>query len=548
MFHLGESAIDMCMEDTPPIQPSIVVLCRTTVFCLTTGGTVRWQIRLECVASAMMVYNTKKESPSIRLCVATTTNTLLIFLDNRLLWNCQTDFLPIAVNLSSYSAVYQNVLSLLSVDGRISIGYLGTEPNLYKVPIDNRFIDYKAKIQEMRNLEARIKDSGAAGSYHKSTFALKYTIGELDKATVEHDVNGEVPVCSISLRFEGTNGTQAVHINVRSTFSTSSKQIVISRPTDSTTVPIVFYVGSLIPTSTIVYLSAHCSGTQLSAFTTLRLPFSLLFCETSPDRNAKYKLTIDSDHPCIGLNNIFTEFQTENPSAIGFQVHSHSASISIFTANKTNRYRIQTDYPSLLFVVVSELVDRLKRAQNGVILHANTPLEYITPKLDDFIEVGIIYLEAKAKSERLQLEKRTREVRSIQALLLSKTKNTKPEPLDHIDLLFNNAHEQLLEAVNQLALTRERKKDAEEELTSLFDLLALVLEMDNMDTTLNGHIMSNTQQSLRDRLSWASRVSDDPSRMIAVLCQHTQKTLSQIREEDEKEDDFDAIHTQDIKL
>ncbi|KAK6024513.1 hypothetical protein OSTOST_09681 [Ostertagia ostertagi] len=53
--------IDMAMEDTPPIQPSIICLCRYTVYCLTTGGTVRWQIRLERVGTALMVYNTGSE-------------------------------------------------------------------------------------------------------------------------------------------------------------------------------------------------------------------------------------------------------------------------------------------------------------------------------------------------------------------------------------------------------------------------------------------------------------------------------------------------------
>ncbi|KIH47609.1 hypothetical protein ANCDUO_22328 [Ancylostoma duodenale] len=60
-FHLGDTCIDMAMEDTPPIQPSIICLCRYTVYCLTTGGTVRWQIRLEQVGTALMVYNVGSE-------------------------------------------------------------------------------------------------------------------------------------------------------------------------------------------------------------------------------------------------------------------------------------------------------------------------------------------------------------------------------------------------------------------------------------------------------------------------------------------------------
>ncbi|VDO10652.1 unnamed protein product [Haemonchus placei] len=181
---MGDTCVDMAMEDTPPIQPSIICLCRYTVYCLTTGGTVRWQIRLERVGTALMVYSTGKETLSIRLCVTTSSNSLLVFMDNKLMWNSQTEDTIVAIKLSSYSSTYQSVLSMLSVSGRVSIGYLGTEPNLYKVPIDNRFIDFKAKIQEMRTIEASLKDTGNVGVENKTVFTMKAVPGELEKGAV----------------------------------------------------------------------------------------------------------------------------------------------------------------------------------------------------------------------------------------------------------------------------------------------------------------------------------------------------------------------------
>ncbi|KAK6049423.1 hypothetical protein COOONC_13072 [Cooperia oncophora] len=91
-----------------------------------------------------------------------------------------------------------------------------------------------------------------------------------------------------------------------------------------------------MPTSTTVYLAAHCSGTQATAFASVRLPFAMMFAETSPERNASYKLTLDSDMPCLALNTLFSEFQTENPSSIGFRVHGHDATVSVFAANKSS--------------------------------------------------------------------------------------------------------------------------------------------------------------------------------------------------------------------
>ncbi|VDP34948.1 unnamed protein product [Heligmosomoides polygyrus] len=89
--------------------------------------------------------------------------------------------LPVGVS------IYSSVLSTLSVQGRVCIGYLGTEPNLYKVPVDNRFIDFKGKIQEIRDIEASIKDTGAIGAERKSSLALKTTLAEPEPATIDHD-------------------------------------------------------------------------------------------------------------------------------------------------------------------------------------------------------------------------------------------------------------------------------------------------------------------------------------------------------------------------
>ncbi|EPB67773.1 hypothetical protein ANCCEY_13130, partial [Ancylostoma ceylanicum] len=407
-FHLGDTCIDMAMEDTPPIQPSIICLCRYTVYCLTTGGTVRWQIRLEQVGTALMVYNVGKETLSVRLCVATSSNTLLVFLDNKLMWNSQTEDTVVSLKLSTFNSTYQNVLSMLSTEGRVSIGYLGTEPNLYKVPVDNRFIDFKTKIQEMRDIEASIKDSGSVGLEKKSALTMKCTAGELEKSTIEHDAKQGAPICPVMVTLQGIEGADQVKINIRSTLHTTSKQFAVDHPEGTETVKIPFFVGDNMPTSTTVHLAAHCSGTQATAVTSFRVPFAVMFTETSPERNATHKLTLDSDQSCVPLNTLFH-----------------------------GRYRIQTDHLQLLNVVVTELVERLRVAQHGVQLHANIPMGYITSKLEELIE-----LESKGSIQEKVIGDRSREMRAIEALILSKTRNTKPETFEHIDLLYNEAHEQ----------------------------------------------------------------------------------------------------------
>ncbi|WKX89031.1 hypothetical protein Q1695_008576 [Nippostrongylus brasiliensis] len=541
-FNLGDTCVDMAMEDTPTIQASIVCLCRYNVFCLTTGGTVRWQIRLERVGTALMVYNGGKETLSIRLCVATTSNNLLVFMDNKLMWNSQTEGTVVAIRLSNYNSVCQSVLSMLTTDGRVAIGYLGTEPNLYKVPVDNRFIDFKAKIQEMRSIEASIKDPG--GITNKTSIVMRAIPGELEKASIEHDVKQGVPVCPLAVSFQGADPLSSIRVNVRSTMRTTSQQFILEKPDDSSVLKIYFYVADHMPISPTVHLSAHCSLSQATSFASVRLPFAAMFTETSPERNASYKLTLESDQPCLPLNVLFHEFQTEKPTSVGFRVHGFDATVSTFTANKSNRYRIQTDHLQLLCVVVTELVERLRQQQPTIQLHAQIPMSYVNSKLEELIE-----LETKSEAEKKVIGERSREMRAIEALILNKTRNTKLEGFEHIDLLYSEAHEQMFATLDELTSIRNRMQEVQLTLASLLDLIALLMRLDGSETAINSAFITDTTQTIEDRLSWAANVNGDPSRAVAVLCQHIEKDLPEIKEENEaEEDDFDTFQTGDIKL
>ncbi|VDM65715.1 unnamed protein product [Strongylus vulgaris] len=228
---------------------------------------------------------------------------------------------------------------MLSAAGRLSIGYLGTEPNLYKVSMDNRFIDFKVKIQEMREIEASIKDSGNMGLEKKGgALIMNCSAGELEKATIEHEARQGAPICPLTMTFHGMEGVDSVKINIRSTLQSTSKQIVIDNPGTMESVKIPFFIGELMPSSTAVHFAAHCLGTQVTTINTTNIPFTTMFTETSTERNAYFKLTLDSDHTCVPLNALFQEFQTENPASIGFRVHGFDATVSVFTAHKSSRF------------------------------------------------------------------------------------------------------------------------------------------------------------------------------------------------------------------
>lgn len=59
-MNLGDTPIDIAVMGVVPVQPSILVLCKRALFCATHGGTLRYTIRLQCVAQCLMVYKISK--------------------------------------------------------------------------------------------------------------------------------------------------------------------------------------------------------------------------------------------------------------------------------------------------------------------------------------------------------------------------------------------------------------------------------------------------------------------------------------------------------
>ncbi|VDM84158.1 unnamed protein product [Strongylus vulgaris] len=109
---------------------------------------------------------------------------------------------------------------------------------------------------------------------------------------------------------------------------------------------------------------------------------------------------------------------------------------------------------------------------------------------------------------------RSQELRAVEALILSKTRNTKSEMFEHIDLLYGEAHDevdpdlviskqknkrtellfQLFAAIDELTSIRTQIREAHVTLASLFDLVSFLLRLDGAETALDGNFITDTSQ------------------------------------------------------
>jgi hypothetical protein len=104
-----------------------------------------------------------------------------------MIWSAQLEVIPVSLTLGNFGGNFIGMITVLSDECKVIIGYLGTEPSLFRMPItESRFIDFDKRRQEMEQWEQRIKQSSkengpVVGS--KMSFELTAKI-EMDVASV----------------------------------------------------------------------------------------------------------------------------------------------------------------------------------------------------------------------------------------------------------------------------------------------------------------------------------------------------------------------------
>uniref|UniRef100_A0A9J2P4A1 Protein PTHB1 n=1 Tax=Ascaris lumbricoides TaxID=6252 RepID=A0A9J2P4A1_ASCLU len=378
-FNLGDWPLSIAVIDTAPVQPSIVVLCKRVLLCFTHGGTLRFSVRLQCIATALLVYNSTSDA-YIQLCIATTTNTLLFYTDNILIWAAQLAVEPMQLNLCSFGTIYRSMIAILS-ERRLSVSYLGTEPSLFRLPASQtRFIDFHERQAEFMHLESAIRkkpSDALSGVTTRSALQFECTFTGLDEKSMARDVSEEVPSLTVDISITSQLQLNDVRLLCRTQFFSEQKYFVI---------------GNIRELS-----SAE-----------IKLPLVLMCRVTGTQRNVQYKLTFESSETALEVGELMPE-----------------------------RYRIQSDSLDILYVFAEELISRVKSKQPEVSLSCPAPLDHILQRLHVYIE-----LERKRVNEESELERACIQLRGAQAAILAKLRAPRPASVSHIDALMQYSHAQ----------------------------------------------------------------------------------------------------------
>ncbi|VDN94925.1 unnamed protein product [Brugia pahangi] len=542
-FNLGDYPLDLEVINTSLVQPSIIILCKRTLFCLTHGGTLRFTYRLQCVATSLLVYDFTDDA-YIKLCISTATHMLLFLKDTILIWAAQLLQNAIQIRLCTFSSVYRSMLVILS-NSRISVSYLGTEPSLFRLPApQTRFIDFQQRYKEFIELEALIRKKpleSTEGIIWKNPLTLNCSYDGFDSKSRAEKSSEEVP--SLTLNIELLSEVRLVDVKLicLTAFHIEHKYVSFPDIDNSQKISTGIYV---------LYQPVYDLQCKFFAFSSqfgdviskeVKMPLNLMCHAVNSQRNSQYKVTIDSSLPVLDLTQVFPEFETENSTAIGFRPYLSEMIISIYTSQKYKRYRIQAESLNFIYLFVDELIKRIQTKQPEVKLTCTLSLDQILHEINVYAEH-----EKRKMEEEKELERFCTLLRNVQVAILTKLKGERPTEVDHLNTLLNYTYQQILCCVDRLEQLNETLRSASLSVSAALNLIYLITFLKGTPLPLDGTIVNNSGQSIWERIKWAISTFkpidlniDFSSNDLRYFLQSNCSTMAYIRE-DSKEEEKDT--------
>ena len=530
-YTIGDHLISIHPVQYETTPPSILMLCERSIICVSHNGAPRFIRKLDYNPSCMYLYGCT--AGKIRYIVSSFDDYLFVYLEGILQWAAQLEDSPIALSVVDLPEL-KGVIASLGETGKLSCSYLGTDPpKLSLEEGERRPVDYEAISREMRALQKEIASAENMSSTNTQNILeleVKVEFGSniREESIQETSEEGSLPT---------PLSVVTVHVSINNLANTPLRNISLSlmvkpplfaqppftqldeleakgKSTRDLTIILNHY---MLPTSRYISLSisyTNISDTPKHINHSLPLPLALFLNTCMPSKDAKYKLTLETNIPDTPLLELFSDVigTDENlpPNAIGFQIHtiSHST-VTIILSKSSSRYRIQSEYFEILWIVIEVLKDRLESYS----AKSNTSLQLSfideLPLQDYFIAIDTHFETRIGQLQLLEiLSDYAKQFRCIQKRILTRLKDKTPTPLNNLDVLLDGTYRQLLAIGNAEEQAVYKQSTAANILSCFTRLILKLLEISHSlskeEFNILSHCLSTDVDSPGD-IGWEER-------------------------------------------
>ncbi|GMH42672.1 hypothetical protein BSKO_10591 [Bryopsis sp. KO-2023] len=575
---LGEAAVaisigrisECCSRDC---QVDIVVLGEHTLFCVSESGEIRLQRRLDYHPAAVCPYPFQ-ESPSgafqENLLVSTHTSALLVYNRSKMVWAAKADSVAVAIRVAEFAGLPGLVVTL-DDEGRLSVSYLGTDPPHNVIGVaEGKELDYEEMDMEHRQLLSQIRDTKKEDNVEPTEFiTMKAQVSpslssghtDLDdptaiQSTLDKSVTAMVYIC-----FMGAGTLENVHITIKPPcpIRVDEDSLVIPRldggEENTASVPIMFYASTeFIPAGCVATVTSSYTGPDENPHVValdIRLPLTLFFQVVPPIKNAVYKLTLEANQPppqlvnlfqevveeCANANELMTRIQSGN--VLTFQ-HFNGINVSIIVSRTGSRYRIQSDTFEAMWLLLDELLLRLKDyyqlMEQGSASDETFRISFQDPiPLQDFFGLIDNHFGVRVHLTELRkdLDKRANQFRSIQKRLLVRSKDRNPTPLTHLDMLLVETYHAMISLGDSVEVKEKQLKQVSVSLAAgvrlLLNLIRTQYDLDDPAFAVLTHALSPEIPEEID-VGWEEITAGGMTNLLkTTLAKNSKETTTQLQ-------------------
>uniref|UniRef100_A0A1B0DQ92 PTHB1 N-terminal domain-containing protein n=1 Tax=Phlebotomus papatasi TaxID=29031 RepID=A0A1B0DQ92_PHLPP len=383
-FFIGESPLDIAVHQVTNSESVIIVLGEHNLFCLSDTGKIKFIKKLDytavCLHSFVIGWYWE---PDVRLMIAIATEmgSLLIYEESKLIWSAQLPQIPVALSRGTFTDLSGGIVTL-SDTGILTVGFLGSEPQIFKVPSLNlKQLTVEKAQKELEDLEAEIKsgidftDISLINATAERELSVNVTFSKIlvqsTYAPKGEDEESDSPkMCEISVVLKASVNIDHIQVIVNANAPLTAKDpIHVFRDVEDKATRRLstwIYMGKRQdPTSlkvTVLVSSINRQGIPRVTEKSIFLPIGLVYKNCLPQKEAKYKIVIETDNVGKGgIAGLFNEMQFEaSAQAIAFKSMYSGISTTIVAAKNSNRYRIQSDSLESMSAILSLFLSRLQ--------------------------------------------------------------------------------------------------------------------------------------------------------------------------------------------
>uniref|UniRef100_A0A182WLL9 PTHB1 N-terminal domain-containing protein n=1 Tax=Anopheles minimus TaxID=112268 RepID=A0A182WLL9_9DIPT len=544
---VGEYALDLQVHQISNTESVIVILGENNLLCVSDTGKVRFIKKLDYSPICFHTFVTGwywEPGARLMLAVVSESGSLLLYECDQIIWSAQLDDVPVAINRANVTGL-PGALVTLGATGSLTIGYLGSEPQLFRVPALNLAPFEIARCQkELLELEREIRagvdpsDASIANAAAERDVKLSATIGEeLVRCTHATNIPPGVAteMCQLSVTVQVEPKLEVLQLTIATDEAIGcSKDAflfrdVVAHSTERFDVWI-YPTEQTMPATRAV--TVYCSYTSKQGITRvvqkqILLPLKLFLKTCQPSKEAQYKLTLSVASTSqnvvgSGLGQLFQEFASEgsNTSALGLQHvgDGDGRRVTIVAAKNTNRFRIQSDELGSMPLILECLISRLQghSADSDANARKESSQTMVTisgvPSISALLRSLQIHCELRKAVKQLEedLEITTGQMRLFERRFVVKLQERSLRALDGILMLLKRNHSSVAKVCVQLKAIRQKMQLAQIDLAAILQLFHLCYthtvsgagtkHLEHLTGLLVHSVLDSTEQSYEEML------------------------------------------------